>query len=172
MSVPHLRPGDTTAPFGEWVECSLADLITALDELKTGVVFQGTHDQTFRMRREQAEAVTRTHDYFHSIWKEDIHAVPRFLWNAKMRFGKTFTAYQLAKKLGATRVLVLTFKPAVEDAWKTDLVSHADFDGWQYLSTLIRLRSDPSRSRKARDLFRFIPGPTGTRPFRQYQVKE
>jgi hypothetical protein len=72
--------------------------------------------------------------YFHSIWKEDMHAVPRFLWNAKMRFGKTFTAYQLARQLGAKRVLVVTFKPAVEDAWQTDLVSHADFDGWQYLS--------------------------------------
>ncbi len=51
-----------------------------------------------------------------------------------MRFGKTFTTYQLAKKLGAKRVLVLTFKPAVEDAWQTDLESHVDFDGWQYLS--------------------------------------
>jgi hypothetical protein len=86
------------------------------------------------MRREQAEAVKATHAYFHSIWKEDMHAVPRFLWNAKMRFGKTFTAYQLAKKLGATRVLVATFKPAVEDAWQTDLEAHVDFDGWQYLS--------------------------------------
>ena len=63
-----------------------------------------------------------------------MHAVPRFLWNAKMRFGKTFTTYQLAKKLGAKRVLVVTFKPAVEDAWQTDLESHVDFDGWQYLS--------------------------------------
>ena len=36
-----------------------------------------------------------------------------------MRFGKTFTSYQLAKKLGAKRVLVVTFKPAVEDAWQT-----------------------------------------------------
>jgi hypothetical protein len=86
------------------------------------------------MRYEQAEAVNRTHAYFHSIWKEDMHAVPRFLWNAKMRFGKTFTTYQLAKKLGAKRVLVVTFKPAVEDAWETDLESHTDFDGWQYLS--------------------------------------
>lgn len=67
------------------------------------------------MRREQTEAVSVTHAYFHSRWTEDMHAVPRFLWNAKMRFGKTFTAYQLAKKLGAKRVLVLTFKPAVED---------------------------------------------------------
>ena len=86
------------------------------------------------MRREQAEAVNKTHAYFHSIWKEDMHAVPRFLWNAKMRFGKTFTTYQLAKKLGAKRVLVVTFKPAVEDAWQTDLETHVDFDGWQYLS--------------------------------------
>jgi hypothetical protein len=63
-----------------------------------------------------------------------MHAVPRFLWNAKMRFGKTFTSYQLAKRLAAKRVLVVTFKPAVEDAWKTDLEAHVDFDGWQYLS--------------------------------------
>ena len=50
------------------------------------------------MRREQAEAVNKTHAYFHSIWDEDMHAVPRFLWNAKMRFGKTFTTYQLGQE--------------------------------------------------------------------------
>src|SRR5258708_4041716 len=72
-----------------------------------------------------------------------MHAVPRFLWNAKMRFGKTFTTYQLAKKLGAKRVLVVTFKPAVEDAWQTDLENHVDFDGWQYLSR--NSDSDPTR---------------------------
>ena len=118
----------------EWMHCSVADLKTALTELRTGQRFAGTHHETFEMRREQAEAVNKTHAYFHSIWKEDMHAVPRFLWNAKMRFGKTFTSYQLAKKLGAKRVLVVTFKPAVEDAWRTDIESHADFDGWQYLS--------------------------------------
>ena len=51
-----------------------------------------------------------------------------------MRFGKTFTTYQLAKKLSAKRVLVMTFKPAVADAWQTDLESHVDFDGWQFLT--------------------------------------
>jgi len=118
----------------EWVRCSVKDVKTVLTELRTGQRFTGTHHETFAMRREQAEAVNKTHAYFHSIWKEDMHAVPRFLWNAKMRFGKTFTTYQLAKKLGAKRVLVVTFKPAVEDAWQTDLESHVDFDGWQYLS--------------------------------------
>ncbi len=118
----------------EWMRCTLKDVKTVLTELRTGLRFTGTHDQTFAMRTEQRAAVEKTHEYFHSIWKENIHAVPRFLWNAKMRFGKTFTAYQLAKKLGAKRVLVVTFKPAVEDAWQTDLESHVDFDGWQYLS--------------------------------------
>jgi len=127
----------------EWMHCSVSELKTVLAELRTGHRFTGTHHERFKMRDEQAEAVNRTHAYFHSIWKEDMHAVPRYLWNAKMRFGKTFTAYQLAKKLGAKRVLVLTFKPAVEDAWQTDLESHVDFDGWQYLSR--SSNSDPTK---------------------------
>ncbi len=119
---------------GEWMRCKVADVKTVLTELRTGQKFTGTHSDTFLMRMEQAEAVNKTYAYFRSIWAENKNAVPRFLWNAKMRYGKTFTTYQLAKKLGAKRVLVLTFKPAVEDAWQTDLESHKDFDGWQYLS--------------------------------------
>ncbi len=118
----------------EWVRCTVKDVKTVLTELRTGQRLTGTHHETFPMRREQAEAVDKTFDYYRSIWAENKDAAPRFLWNAKMRFGKTFTTYQLAKKLGAKRVLVLTFKPAVEDAWQTDLESHADFNGWQYLS--------------------------------------
>jgi len=127
----------------EWMRCTITDIKTVLAELRTGKTFSGTHHETFAMRREQAEAVNKTHAYFHSIWKENMHAVPRFLWNAKMRFGKTFTTYQLARTLGAKRVLVVTFKPAVEDAWQTDLESHTDFDGWQYLSR--NSDSDPTK---------------------------
>jgi hypothetical protein len=127
----------------EWMRCSLKDLKTVLTELRRGQRFSGTHHLTFPMRREQAAAVKTTHAYFHSRWAEDMHAVPRFLWNAKMRFGKTFTTYQLARKLGAKRVLVVTFKPAVEDAWQTDLESHVDFNGWQYLSR--NSNSDPTK---------------------------
>jgi hypothetical protein len=128
----------------EWLRCSPDDVKTAVTELQQGLRLTGTHHETFQMRREQAEAVSRTHAYFHSIWEEDINAVPRFLWNAKMRFGKTFTTYQLAKQLEATRVLVVTFKPAVEDAWQTDLESHVDFEDWQYLSR--SSGSDPTES--------------------------
>jgi len=118
----------------EWVRCEVKDVKATLIALRTGQQISRTRDQDFSMRAEQRDAVEKTHAYFHSIWKEDMHAVPRFLWNAKMRFGKTFTSYKLAKKLGARRVLVVTFKPAVEDAWQSDLESHVEFEGWQYLS--------------------------------------
>lgn len=137
----------------EWVRCTTEDVKTVLVELRTGQRFSGTHHETFGMRAEQADAVSKTFDYYQSIWAEDANAAPRFLWNAKMRFGKTFTAYQLAKKLQAKRVLVLTFKPAVEDAWQTDLESHVDFDGWQYLSR--SSGSDPTQIDKDKPVVYF-----------------
>ena len=137
----------------EWMTCSEVDVKVAIGELRDNTAYEGSHHETFRMRPEQSEAVAKAHAYFHSIWKEDMHAVPRFLWNAKMRFGKTFAAYQLAKKLGARKVLVLTFKPAVEDAWRTDLESHVDFDGWQYLSRATG--TDPTTADSKRPLVYF-----------------
>ncbi len=137
----------------EWMRCTVADVQTVISELRSGQRFTGTHHKTFTMRAEQEEAVNKTHTYFHSIWQEDMHAVPRFLWNAKMRFGKTFTAYQLAKRLGAKRVLVVTFKPAVADSWQTDLESHVDFDGWVYLSS--HTDGNPLKIRKQTPLVYF-----------------
>ena len=118
----------------EWVRCTAQDVKTVLIELRTGQRFSGVRHESFGMRAEQGDAVEKTATYFQSIWSEDPKSAPRFLWNAKMRFGKTFTTYHLAKKLKARRVLVVTFKPAVEDAWQTDLENHVDFEGWQYLS--------------------------------------
>lgn len=149
----RLRAKGFDNPTLEWMACTVDDVKTAITELRIGQELTGTHHETFEMRPEQKRAVAKTFDYFHSIWKEDMHAVPRFLWNAKMRFGKTFTSYQLAKMLGAKRVLVVTFKPAVEDAWATDLLSHKDFDGWQYLSRSTGV--DPSKVDKKKPLVYF-----------------
>ena len=137
----------------EWVHCTVADVATVLAELRTGQRLGGTHHETFGLRDEQLDAVNKTLDYYQSIWAEDANAAPRFLWNAKMRFGKTFTAYQLAKKLQTRRVLVLTFKPAVEDAWQTDLENHVDFDGWQYLSR--STGGDPTQIDRAKPVVYF-----------------
>ena len=83
------------------------------------------------MRPEQKEAVERTAAYFRDHAGDD--RSPKFLWNAKMRFGKTFAAYQLAREMGWKRVLVLTYKPAVQAAWRDDLLGHVDFAGWHFV---------------------------------------
>lgn len=118
----------------EWYNCSVADVKAAIVELKEGIVTEATRTATFKMRPEQYAAVERTMKYYAYAEKEDPGRAPKFLWNAKMRFGKTFASYELAKKMGFTRILVLTFKPAVESAWREDLMTHVDFDGWQFIS--------------------------------------
>lgn len=118
----------------EWMRCTASDVSAAIKELQTGVVHTASRTEDFKLRDEQLAAVKKTASYYNSIWNDNKKAVPRFLWNAKMRFGKTFASYHLAKKLDAKKVLVVTFKPAVEDAWQVDLETHVDFEGWQYFS--------------------------------------
>jgi hypothetical protein len=137
----------------EWMRCTAKDVQTAITELRTGQIRAGSHQEDFKLRAEQSAAVKKTADYFTSIWADDKKAVPRFLWNAKMRFGKTFASYHLAKKLEAKRVLVVTFKPAVEDAWQADLESHVDFSGWQYFSKATG--ADPTKAKKNAPLVYF-----------------
>ena len=137
----------------EWMRCSAQDVLTAIKELQTGAERSINRTEDFKMRSEQSAAVKKTAEYYNSIWAENKKAVPRFLWNAKMRFGKTFASYQLAKTLGAKKVLVVTFKPAVEDAWQVDLESHADFEGWQYFSKSVG--GDPTKASKKNPLVYF-----------------
>ncbi len=137
----------------EWMRCSAQDVLTAIKELQTGAERSINRTEDFKMRSEQSAAVKKTAEYYNSIWAENKKAVPRFLWNAKMRFGKTFASYQLAKTLGAQRVLVVTFKPAVEDAWQVDLESHADFEGWQFFSKSVG--GDPTKASKKNPLIYF-----------------
>ena len=86
------------------------------------------------MRPEQKECVEKTSTYFCQYEEKYPGKKAEFLWNAKMRFGKTFTAYQLSKAMGFKKVLVLTFKPAAKGAWRDDLLRHIDFEGWQFVS--------------------------------------
>lgn len=130
----HLRVVGITNPEGEWFKCSVKDVKAAIIALKTGEVNEESRSLDFKMRPEQKAAVDKTADYFQSFRTENHGKPPHFLWNAKMRFGKTFAAYQLAKKMDWHKVLVLTFKPAVQNAWEEDLKCHVDFRGWQFIS--------------------------------------
>ena len=118
----------------EWFKCSAKDVMSAINFVRDGISTDENRTLTFKMRPEQETAVKKTIDFFVKSKADEPDKSPKFLWNAKMRFGKTFATYQLAKKLGLKRILVLTFKPAVESAWRDDLVSHVDFEGWQFVS--------------------------------------
>jgi hypothetical protein len=130
----QLRKKKIPNPDGEWFKCTLDDLRNIIWEINSGERTEVNRCLSFGMRPEQLEAVNKTSDYFEKSRNENPKKTPHFLWNAKMRFGKTFTTYQLAKKMGWKKVLVLTFKPAVQNAWEEDLMTHVQFDGWQFIS--------------------------------------
>ena len=129
-----LRQWNLENAYGEWYKCSLNDLQRAIHQIKTGERTEESRVLNFGMRPEQEEAVNKSIAYFKSFKQENKDKTPHFLWNAKMRFGKTFASYQLAKKMGWKKVLVLTFKPAVQSAWEEDIQTHIDFEGWQFIS--------------------------------------
>ena len=125
----QLRAGEDR---NEWYKCKLEDVRAAYIAVRDRVDNLENRTQSFAMRPEQQAAVAKTIAYYASAKADNIRT-PKFLWNAKMRFGKTFAAYRLAKRMGFTRILILTFKPAVQTAWKEDLLTHVDFDGWQFI---------------------------------------
>ncbi|MGI6495082.1 MAG: restriction endonuclease [Lentisphaerae bacterium] len=130
-----LRNNGIRNPEGEWFRCTVDDVKAAVIAVRTGQLDEENRSLDFRMRPEQEAAVAKTAAYF-TRWRKDKsnhNKPPHFLWNAKMRFGKTFAAYQLAKRMKWRKVLVLTFKPAVQSAWEEDLKRHVDFEGWQFI---------------------------------------
>jgi hypothetical protein len=130
----YLRKKGYVNPEGEWFKCNIKEIAAAVLAIRSGVKNEDNRTLNFDMRPEQKEAVEKTISYFKSFKKENKNKTPHFLWNAKMRFGKTFATYQLAKKMGWTKILVMTFKPAVESAWDDDLKEHVDFQDWQFVS--------------------------------------
>lgn len=119
---------------GEWFECTKDEVFAAIKAVRSGEDLPDVKPVAdFPMRPEQIAAVQQTSAYFraHKKGKGKGDKAPDYLWNAKMRFGKTFTTYQLALEMGWTRILVLTYKPAVETAWREDL-RHTDFAGWRF----------------------------------------
>ena len=128
-----LRSNGFYNPGGEWFACSPDDVRRAVEALRRGEESDMSRTATFRMRPEQQAAVDKTSAHF-AGYQSETGRTPHFLWNCKMRFGKTFAAYQLALRMKWQRLLVLTFKPAVRSAWQEDLAQHTDFKGWQFVA--------------------------------------
>ncbi|MBQ6483184.1 MAG: DEAD/DEAH box helicase family protein [Anaerolineaceae bacterium] len=81
-----------------------------------GVISVGDTDVVlpYKLRDEQAQAVQKAAEYFEG--KESAE----YLWNAKPRFGKTLSAYDLCMRLGATNILIVTNRPAIANSWYKD----------------------------------------------------
>ena len=120
---------------GEWFRCTLDELKAAYIMVRDGIENLENRTRNFKMRPEQEDAVQKTMEYFQKEGSRinEGTRIAKFLWNAKMRFGKTFAAYQLAKRMKLSKILILTFKPAVQSAWEEDITTHVDFEGWQFL---------------------------------------
>ncbi len=129
-----LRKDHIPNPEGEWCVCGVREVEKAIAAAVAGKDNMMERTEDFEMRPEQKRAVEKTSAYFNAFRKDPSNRglIPHFLWNAKMRFGKTFTAYQLALRMGWKKLLTLTFKPAVKTAWEEDLLTHKDFEGWQF----------------------------------------
>ncbi len=90
-----LRRRKITGVGGEWFRCTVDELEAAVLAVKTDTLNEENRTRTFSMRPEQEEAVNKTIAYFRSAKLDTPDRAPKFLWNAKMRFGKTFAAYEL-----------------------------------------------------------------------------
>lgn len=97
---------------------------STLEEIKTGMLDDLFADDLITLRSEQRDAIDQAKERFckRSGRRGEYHyeVLPeyrQFLWNAKMRFGKTICAMQLMRELDVKRTLIITHRPVVGESW-------------------------------------------------------
>ena len=122
-------PENAGNPHSEWFKIDLATAISAIRAAKEGrLALLNTEKNTeniitFDFRPNQIDAIVKTKA---AIKKGRKH----YLWNAKMRFGKTSTAMQVAKESNMQKVLIVTHRPSVSEDWYSDF--NVVFSGTNY----------------------------------------
>lgn len=101
----------------EWFKTDLETAKRAIQAVKNGQASLNPDDisednSPIIFRPEQKEAIKATIKQF--------KVGDRMLWNAKMRFGKTLSALQVAKEMGFKKTLIFTHRPVVSDGWYED----------------------------------------------------
>lgn len=84
---------------------------------------------SYTLRAEQQRVVEQTGAFARAHWDEGGAHGGEFLWNAKPRFGKTLTAYDLCRSIGAQKVLIVTNRPAIANSWYDDYVKFVGLEG-------------------------------------------
>ena len=121
----EIEPGPAKAHFYEFRE-------------NHGVIDEAPEAIDYTLRAEQADAVAKTADYAR------LHERGEFLWNAKPRFGKTLTCYDLCKRLGAQKVLIVTNRPAIANSWYDDYVKFVGTSGgYSFVSEVDAIADKP-----------------------------
>jgi len=116
-----------------FTNCTEKDVEAAVKSIITGKDYSANRTNDYSLRTEQREAIDKTKAYFTKQKIAEPSKVPKFLWNAKMRFGKSYTALSLAKEMDMKRILIISFKVEIKDSWKNEVNTHIDFDGWQFI---------------------------------------
>lgn len=104
----------------EWFECDVETAKNAIKAVKEGRYFLSANGMStqsipfkqIKLREEQQLAVDRTLDIFNTN--------DNMLWNCKMRFGKTLTAYELVRSGNFKKTIIVTHRPVVEAGWRDD----------------------------------------------------
>lgn len=109
-------------PGTEWFQIGGEDSQLLFQKFASRRVEKPADGSTYQLRREQQEAVAKTKAYFENGGTE-------FLWNAKPRFGKTLSAYDLVVRMGFTNVLIVTNRPSIANSWADDF---RKFIGWRH----------------------------------------
>ncbi len=113
------------------------------NEFRGQKISQVKQEYEYQLRSEQATAVEQTIAYFKQ------HPGGEFLWNAKPRFGKTLTTYDMICQMGLQKVLIVTNRPAIANSWFDDF---EDFIAWQndylFVSTSDSLNERSAITRK------------------------
>lgn len=108
-------------PGTEWFHADGNRLLGYFNAFATRALPKSAEKCTYDLRQEQKDAVNMTRNYFQSGGTE-------FLWNAKPRFGKTLTSYDLIRQMGFTKVLIVTNRPSIANSWAEDFQK---FIGWR-----------------------------------------
>ncbi len=103
----------------EWFVTDLATVQRAIAAAKEGRKSLAPGEVTadfspIVFRPEQQRAIKETVRHFRRKTGK------RMLWNAKMRFGKTLCALEVASETGCRRTLILTHRPVVDEGWRDD----------------------------------------------------
>lgn len=106
----------------EWFQIDGANALMRFNAFASRSIDKPSYDKlSYTLREEQVRAIAMTKEYFD-------RGGAKFLWNAKPRFGKTLTSYDLVCQMGFERVLIVTNRPSIANSWAEDF---RKFIGWR-----------------------------------------